>query len=699
MSGNDKRDYIEPVDFRPAKRLRAAPGRQLSKRLGGLLVLLLLGAFAYLLWYVLTARRVTLRVEPAPDRLEIQGGWPQIRIGEQVLLRPGRYELLAGKEGYHALREPFEVDAENTTFNFRLRKLPGTVAVEVYSLNDREQAVEDARVWVDNEPVGEAPVREFSLEAGEHSMRVAAPGFLTWRTNLLVEGLGRHRDLAVGLTPAWADVFVNAVPTNAVLYVDGRSKGGVPVSMVLTQGTYRLELQADAYKTFTTQLVVQANVPVRLPDIRLDLADALLVAQSTPDGALVTVDGTYVGHTPLSVPVRPHRPHIVSFSKAGYREVEREIQLAPTKTNVVEVALQPVTAPVQLDVEPEETELVVDGEVHGPTPETIKLTTIPHRIEIRKEGFQPFQTTVIPKSGWPQIVTARLEPLGEDRAGTGAPARIETSAGYELKLIRPGAFMMGASRREQGRRSNETLRRVKLTRAFYMGLREVTNREFRSFEPRHNSGKIRETSLNLDEQPVVNVSWEQAALYCNWLSEKEGLPKVYEQRGEDVIAKRPMPNGYRLPTEAEWAYCARTTGSGGLLKFPWGDGFPPRAKSGNYADTSVSGILANYLEKYDDGFAGTAPPASFEPNAWGLYDLGGNVAEWCHDIYNIYAYEPDREFVDPVGPADGRFHVIRDAGWKDSSITELRLSYRHYGQGGRNDVGFRVCRYADGGQE
>ena len=91
-----------------------------------------------------------------------------------------------------------------------------------------------------------------------------------------------------------------------------------------------------------------------------------------------------------------------------------------------------------------------------------------------------------------------------------------------LKPVAPaGPFTMGASRREPGRRANENLRKVRLTRPFLIGSREVTNGEFRRFRPTHSSGSVQGFSLNGDDQPVVNVSWNEAARFCNWLSQKE----------------------------------------------------------------------------------------------------------------------------------------------------------------------------------
>ncbi len=153
-----------------------------------------------------------------------------------------------------------------------------------------------------------------------------------------------------------------------------------------------------------------------------------------------------------------------------------------------------------------------------------------------------------------------------------------------------GRFTMGSSRREQGRRSNESLKTVRISKAFYIGVREVTNAEFREFRPEHDSGDYRGQSLNGDDQPVVRVAWSDVAQYLNWLSIDNGLQPVYrEDDGEWIPA--PERNGYRLPTEAEWAYAARAAGRDEPLKYPWGAEVPPPDRSGNYADLAAADIL------------------------------------------------------------------------------------------------------------
>ena len=273
---------------------------------------------------------------------------------------------------------------------------------------------------------------------------------------------------------------------------------------------------------------------------------------------------------------------------------------------------------------------------------------------------------------------------------------ITNAAGQTMKLLYPASFQMGASRREPGRQANEVLRNVNLTRPYYLSLMEVTNAQFAMFDGEHSSGVVEGRTLSNNNQPVVRVTWEQAAMYCNWLSAQEGLDPFYTVENDQVTGFNPDSTGYRLPSEAEWAWAARVASDPtSLLKFPWGAEMPPPANHGNYADISAGVFLGRIIANYNDGFLGTAPVGSFAPNANGFFDMGGNVAEWVHDYYGASGQIGSSVETDPMGPVTGTYHVIRGSSWAHGTITELRLSYRDYFDEERDDVGFRVARYLE----
>ena len=337
-------------------------------------------------------------------------------------------------------------------------------------------------------------------------------------------------------------------------------------------------------------------------------------------------------------------------------------------------------------------ELYVDGRSRGTADQVLSLTAAPHTIEVRKEGYAPHTETVTPRRGLEQRLTIVLKTIAEAAAAQ-LPSSIETVAG-ELVLIKGGSLRMGSVRREQGRRSNEVRRDVDLTREFYIARTEVTNAAFRQFMATHSSGFMGGISLDGDDQPVVRVSWQLAARFCNWLSDQDDLPKAYVDRDGRMVAKRPMNTGYRLPSEAEWAWVARFAGGPQPRKYVWGAELPPPKRAGNFADNAAASLISQRLNNYDDGFTVSAPVGTFTPNPLGLSELAGNVAEWTHDSYEIAAVDPFMSLVDPLGPQFGDQHVIRGASWTKGNLAELRSAYRDHGAQGRPDLGFRVARYA-----
>lgn len=126
--------------------------------------------------------------------------------------------------------------------------------------------------------------------------------------------------------------------------------------------------------------------------------------------------------------------------------------------------------------------------------------------------------------------------------------------------------------------------------------------------------------------------------------------------------------------------------------FPWGDRMPPRRDSGNYADKSASTLVPSVIPGYDDGYASTAPVGTFAPNALGIYDGGGNVAEWVQDYYSVPTPGQTDPVENPTGPARGANRVIRGSSWMHAGVQQLRFGYREFGQNGRPDVGFRIAR-------
>jgi len=674
---------ITPTDFQP--RWQSPPRRSRFRvRPRSLVLMAAITLLAAGAWYVLTAKAVRVETTPTAESLEIRGGWLTPKIGGSYLLRPGTYTVAAELAGYRSLSAPLEVDGETpSVVGFTLEPLGGLLTIT-------SQPVDGAEITIDGTSFGATPAHDIELGAGEHTVEVRAPLHLPYLTTIIFEPGDPPREMAVELVPNWAPVTVTTSPAGATVSLEGTVLGSTPLHYRMEAGDRILDIHLRGFKPQSRHLHVTAGETVDLGVVQLVPEDGRLAVASDPNGASVTVNGVFRGTAPLELDLAPGAEHEVKVSAAGHATFTTEVEISSGRRSDIRAVLEILVGEVTITSLPPRAELWIDGVPSGTTDQTVELEARPHQIEVRLEGYVSFRTVLTPEPGLPQTVQATLKEAGP----AGLPASIESPQEVELALVGPGRFTVGAARREPGRRANEVLREVEITRPYYLSVREVTNREFREFRSEHRSGSVGNYNLEIDHHPVVNITWNDAAKYCNWLSAQAGLPPVYVETRGAMIARTPFPLGFRLPTEAEWAWAARYPDSANARKYGWGNSLPVPADAGNYGDTTGASVLGGAIPGYSDKYGATAPSESFSPNPLGLYNLGGNVSEWMNDIYAVTPSPPHEVARDPTGPSEGAYHVIRGASWMDTNLTELRLSYRDYGDRARPDLGFRIARSA-----
>lgn len=227
------------------------------------------------------------------------------------------------------------------------------------------------------------------------------------------------------------------------------------------------------------------------------------------------------------------------------------------------------------------------------------------------------------------------------------PQEITNSVGMKLVLIKAGTFMMGSPSNEKDRNNDELQHRATLTKDFYLQTTEVTQAQYEEIMG-GNPSKFKGRNL-----PVEEVPWYEAVKFCKRLSEKEGKE-------------------YRLPTEAEWEYACR---AGSQTRYAYGND---------------AGMLEEYAWYHENSDGKTHPVGSKRPNTWGLYDMPGNVWEWCSDKYTEYR---NTEVTDPTGPENGGIEVLRGGSWLSGygnlrSASRNRSGPNYWGYNG----GFRCAR-------
>ncbi|HEX7417408.1 MAG TPA: SUMF1/EgtB/PvdO family nonheme iron enzyme, partial [Steroidobacteraceae bacterium] len=654
---------------------RARRSRWLPLTLVALAILAVLGMITRL-------EPVLLDVRPADAQVRALDTWIVWRSGDSVFLLPGEHRVRATHQGYlEAVQRVQVIDGENSPLRLRLAKLPGRLLIDTAGVA--------ASVRVDGAPAGHAP-GEIEIGAGERTVLLQAERHLDYVVRLSIAGAGERQRLTAKLLPSWGVLRLSTSPASATVMVDDREVGITPVQVDLPAGVHRVRLAAPRTKDWESSIVVQAGETLSVGPVTLGEADAELLVRSDPAGADVSVAQVLRGRTPITLDLAPGVSHDVLITHAGYASFTRTVFARSGERTSIDAHLAAVTVGIAVHGEPADAQVLVDGIARGDAPLTLELAAGEHRLEVRKDGFAPYSFSVPVAPGLVRTVQYRLLPPGKTAPPPEVGSVITTKAGGSLKLLPAGTFLIGSDRREQGRRPNESLRRVTLTRAFYIGVHEVTNAEFRKFRPDHNSGFIEKKTIDLDAQPVTQVTWDDAAEYCNWLSEQEGLTAAYDKAAGRYVLKTPLTNGYRLPTEAEWEYAARLGPRGSLRRFAWGDDLPVPEHAGNFAGTEARGSVDVTLDAYHDDYVTVAPVGKFAANGQDLYDMAGNVSEWANDFYSSFVEAG--AVSDPLGPDPGPRHVIRGSSWHSGTVSELRLAWRDAASEGSPTIGFRLAR-------
>ena len=273
----------------------------------------------------------------------------------------------------------------------------------------------------------------------------------------------------------------------------------------------------------------------------------------------------------------------------------------------------------------------------------------------------------------PALATVKTELAAAERPAATLKTRTASAIGLELHWIEGGCFTMGSPAAERDRGRDETAHEV-CVKGFWMGKTEISNRQFRRFRSAHNSGSFQGRALNDDAQPVVNVTWDDAKAFAEWLSWEGGSGQRF-----------------RLPTEAEWEFAARASGKA-QTRYAWGNNINPRYANFSDRNDPTGASIGNL----DDGYAVTAPVGSYQPNTLGLLDIAGNVWEWTCSDYNP-SYGGDEQQCSTARPNEGQ-RVVRGGSWNNGA-GDLRLAKRLARKPDYRDAmtGFRIIMEEPGG--
>ena len=699
--------------------------------------------------FILFAETASISIEPEADEIKLSGIFPTLKINKRYILLSGDYDLSASKHGYKKLNKSLHIDSKNKQFSFVMIEKPGVISFNITADNNNEIYVDNVllgkikKTDVNNKDNDELSKIEnetknisstYEINRGQHNVLIVNPRYKKLEQLIQVEGKNIFQQFDFKLEPNWGYLRLSSETQNTLINIYSDLNDDEPVysnkfhkttDIELVAGHYTVRLSKEKYKDKIENFSIDAGDKRIIEIIKLEPKDARINLTSKPGGSLIRVDGQYKGKTPQSLILSSNEEHEIELSLSGYKDIRKIIKLKPDEIIEQDYKLEGIKGLVFITVIPAHATLTIDGKKQIHSSGKFNLAGNDHMIQVKAKGYKT-QIKKINASTYSKNISFNLLKINSAKKSTKHGSKQKSKQETQVKsrqtktnniknkqtadyknsikqkmiLIKPATFIMGSKKNEAGRGSNEREYKVTLTKSYYLSDKEISNKQFRQFKASHNSAMISGLSLNTDNQPVVNIVWNEAAKFANWLSKKEGLKLYYKDVNGQMlpIDLSGKINGYRLPFESEWVLAAKGTQN---KKYPWSGNFPPKnSASGNFADESARAYVTNVIEGYNDQQPVSAPIGSFSKNSNGFYDMGGNISEWCQDYYTPYSglsgsvTSGNGIMINPTGPKKGTHKVVKDSSWRDASITELRLSYRSYSKKKAKDIGFRVARYA-----
>ena len=397
---------------------------------------------------------------------------------------------------------------------------------------------------------------------------------------------------------------------------------------------------------------------------------ATLSVEANVSGARVLVDGQEIGRTPLSDVAASLGEHKITVKKQGYEPYQKRVRLEAGRAMTLYVDLgleRPRTGRLFVDTEPEDAKVRITN-IDQSFYQGIELESDRYHVEVTADGYEKKSMWITLDAEEDKSLNIRLRRVATARKGK----TFTNSIGMRFVYIPPGTFTMGSPSDEPGRFDNERQHSVTLSKGFYMQTTEVTQDQWHAIMGTRPWSGERDVRNNAD-CPAVYVTWNNCQNFIRRLNQKEGT------------------NKYRLPTEAEWEYACR---AGSTTTYHFGE------------SDSVLGDYAWYFSNtWDAGEKYAHTVGNKKANAWGLYDMHGNVREWCEDWHG--GDYPTGHVTDPKGPFSGKYHVhvLRGGGWNSTFLgcrAAVRLKpalqwdeirFRIYTDNSHYySVGFRVAR-------
>jgi formylglycine-generating enzyme required for sulfatase activity len=544
---------------------------------------------------------------------------------------PYQSELPLGKHTYRISHDMYLPTAGTVVLTTEKKEILNPVLKPDFgTLNITTSPESDAVVAIDGVAIGKnTPCTIEKIKSGEHIVTVRLNMYKTATEKINMQAGGNIK-LPVDLIPTFADITIVTNPASDI-YIAGERKGTGTWIGRLLPGVYLFEARKDRYTTASEKHEVITGQPINLT-LQPIAKNGMLKIMTTPTDAVITLDGVNKGTAPATLRNLLVGDYTLILSLPNYATITKPIHITEGQTTEVNETLASSTA-ITIKGEPTDAQLFVDNQLVNSTVSTAQLSYGSHVLRLQKGNEKLEKHIEVKQDGETSFSLLLNSYLTETIA----------DITKDMILIDGGTFQMGSN---DGGGIEKPVHSVTLN-SFYMGKYEVTQALWEVImgnNPCYYKG---------DNLPVESVSWDDVQTFLRKLNAKTG--KVY-----------------RLPTEAEWEYAARGGSKSQGFKY---------AGSNNLDDVAWCGENSNNT---------THAVGSKQPNELGLYDMSGNVWEWCNDFFDsdYYANSPQ---ANPKGPATGSERVNRGGGWY-ADPQYCRVADRSVSPSSRHEdfLGFRI---------
>ena len=470
------------------------------------------------------------------------------------------------------------------------------------------------------------------VDFGTYSYRVQSPNYHSETSTVTVDDPDNAKAVVVNLKPDFVEVTLQ-VDADAEIWVNNEMKGTRTWKGRLGKGKYRIECKQANHETsmVSKEITDEMNGQTIVLNAPRPIYGALNV-DATPDFCDIYIDGKKVGQTPKFISQLLVGNHELKLTKAGYADYSETVTIAKGETKTVNATLSS-TATVRFTCNAAGATLYVDGTALGSASGSYALGYGSHSLRATAEGYDDYTDnfTVSPGN---TACTISMKAKFDNRTLT------FTVNGVTFKMlpVEGGTFTMGATAEQGGNAESDGQPTHSVTlSSFYMGETEVTQALWQAVMG-SNPSNFKGNNL-----PVETVSWKDCQTFINKLNQ--------------LLAGQLGGKRFALPTEAEWEYAAR----GGK-----------KSRGYKYSGSNTLDNVAWYTSTTND--SGTKPVGTKTPNELGLYDMSGNVWEWCSDWYGSYGSGAQ---TNPTGSTSGSYRVGRGGSWINSAGL-CRVSVRYY---------------------